>query len=255
MKRLKSRKCALVLAVSCMAFTALASGTSTQDEYLTEEELYLEDDVQTIRVSDPLEPINRLTFKFNDFVYLKIVEPISNVYTAVTPDPVQEGASNFFYNLKYPVRLVGNLLQGRLNGAWVETGRFVVNSTVGVVGIFTPADRLSGFGPIAPEDIGQALGSWGIGEGPYLVLPLFGPSNLRDLGGSIGDNAVNPIREPFSVIDDWDWEWRIAIGATEFVVTSPYFIKRYKQMKGSAFDPYGSLKNAYTQSRRAAVEE
>jgi len=223
--------------------------------YLSEEDFYEEEIEGTIDVSDPLEPINRYTFKFNDFVYLNLVQPLADGYQAVTPDPVEEGANNFFYNLKYPVRLAGNLLQGRFDGAWVETGRFAMNTTVGIAGVFTPADKVNGFAPIPKEDIGQALGSWGLGEGPYLVLPLLGPSNLRDLGGYVGDRAVNPLKEPFSLIDDWNWEWRLALSATEFTVESPSLMDRYLRLKGSAIDPYSSLKNGYTQFRRAAIEK
>jgi phospholipid-binding lipoprotein MlaA len=233
----------------------LPLGAHAAESYLSEEDFYEEEVEGTVDVSDPLESINRYTFKFNDFVYLNLVQPLADGYQAVTPDPVEAGASNFFNNLKYPVRLAGNLLQGRLDGAWVETGRFAINSTVGLAGVFTPADRVDGFAPIPKEDIGQALGSWGVGEGPYLVLPLLGPSNLRDLGGYVGDRAVNPLEEPFSLIDDWNWEWRLALSATEFTVASPRLLERYVRLKGSAIDPYSSLKNGYTQFRRAAIEE
>lgn len=225
------------------------------DSYLSEEDFFEEEIKDSIDVSDPLEAVNRYTFKFNDFVYLNLVQPLADGYQAITPDPVEEGASNFFYNLRYPVRLAGNLLQGRLNGAWVETGRFAINTTVGVAGLWTPADNMEGFAPIPKEDVGQALGSWGLGEGPYLVLPLLGPSNLRDLGGLVGDRAVNPLDEPFSLIDDWNWEWQLALSATEFTVESPRLMDRYMRLKGSAIDPYSSLKNGYTQFRRAAIEE
>lgn len=232
-----------------------ASFLSAQDSYLSEEDFYNEEVNGSVHVYDPLESVNRYTFEFNDFVYLNVLEPIVDGYTAITPDPVEEGASNFFYNLKYPVRLAGNLLQGRLKGAWVETGRFAINSTVGLAGVMTPADKVEGFAPIKPEDVGQAFGAWGIGEGPYLVLPLLGPSNLRDLGGLVGDRAVNPLKEPFSLIDDWNWEWRLAIAGSEFIATSPDILARYKQLKGSAIDPYGSLKNGYTQFRQSAIAE
>lgn len=236
-----------------LIFSAALSASA--QEFLSEEALFEEDVQGTVDIYDPLEEINRYTFQFNDFVILNVVRPLANGYQAITPDPVEEAASNFFTNLKYPVRLTGNLLQGRLKGAWVETGRFAINSTVGVVGIFTPADQVDGFAPIPREDIGQALGSWGIGEGPYLVLPLLGPSNLRDLGGLVGDRAVNPLKEPYSLIDDWDWEWRLALAGSEFVAESPSLVNRYIQMKGSAIDAYSSLKNGYTQFRRAAIEE
>lgn len=240
-----------------LAFGACCLPTSLQaeDDFLTEAELYGEDVTGGLEISDPFESVNRYTFEFNDFVYLNLVQPLADGYQWITPDPVEKGASNFFNNLKYPVRLAGNLLQGRLSGAWVETGRFAINSTVGVLGVFTPADNMSGFEPIPKEDVGQAFGSWGIGEGPYLVLPLLGPSNLRDLGGLVGDRAVNPLQEPFSLIDDWDWEWRLSLGVTEFTVQSPALIERYTRLKGSAIDPYSSLKNAYTQFRQAAIKE
>jgi phospholipid-binding lipoprotein MlaA len=142
-----------------------------------------------------------------------------------------------------------------VKGAWVETGRFAINSTLGLGGIMTPADSINGFEPIKPEDIGQAMGAWGIGEGPYLVLPLLGPSNMRDLGGLIADRSVNPLKEPFSLIDDWDWEWRLALSGSELLTSSPGILARYKQLKGSAIDPYSSLKNGFTQYRRGAVED
>ncbi|MFU8848580.1 MAG: VacJ family lipoprotein [Opitutales bacterium] len=241
----------MTLLLACGVGAALHA----QDDYLSEEDFYDEELNSGLEISDPLEFINRYTFKFNDFVYLNLLEPLADTYQAVTPDPVEKGASNFFRNLKYPVRLVGNLLQGRLKGAWVETGRFAINTTVGVLGVFRPADEISGFAPIPKEDIGQALGSWGVGEGPYLVIPLLGPSNLRDLGGTVGDRAINPFDEPFSLIDDWSWEWQLALAGSEFIVASPSLIERYKRLKGSAIDPYGSLKNGYTQYRRAAIKE
>lgn len=244
-----------LLGLLVLPYAAATQAQTTNEAYLSEDELYNEELSQPVVISDPLETINRYTFKFNDFVYMKVLAPVAKGYTAVTPEPVQRGAINFFQNLKYPVRLAGNLLQGRVEGAWVETKRFAVNSTLGVAGIFRPVDEVEGFAPIPPEDIGQALGSWGVGEGPYLVLPLLGPSNLRDLGGYIGDRAVNPLEEPFSLIDDWDWEWRLALGATELVTTSPIIIKRYIDMKGQSIDPYSAMKNGYIQLRRAAVEE
>lgn len=243
--------------IAWAALFGLASAPflSAQNAYLSDEDFYNEDVTEASDIYDPLESINRYTFEFNDFFYGVVLEPIADGYTAITPEPVQEGANNFFYNLKYPVRLVGNLLQGRFKGAWVETGRFVINSTLGVVGVMTPADNFESFAPIKSEDFGQAMGSWGIGEGPYLVLPFLGPSNLRDLGGLVGDRAVNPLDQPFSAITHWNWEWRLALDGTGLIVSSPNLLERYNQMKGSAIDPYSSLKNGFIQYRRAAVAE
>jgi phospholipid-binding lipoprotein MlaA len=234
---------------------SLPSITTAQGIYMSEDELYGNGVEASTQVSDPFESINRLTFGFNDFVYLNLVQPIADGYAAITPDPVEVGAVNFFRNLQYPIRLAGNLLQGRLHGAWVETGRFVLNSTVGLAGCLDPANTVEALQPIAAEDVGQAFGAWGIGEGPYLVLPLLGPSNCRDLVGILGDRVVNPWQGPFSLIYDWNWEWQLVLGRTAFVVNSPSLLDRYKQMKGTAIDPYGSLKNAYMQNRRAAIKE
>jgi len=220
-----------------------------------DEEFYTSPVDESTNVYDPFESVNRFTFVFNDFVFSNTVQPLVDVYTAIAPDPVEEGASNFFHNLRYPVRLASNLLQCRFKGAWVETGRFAINSTVGIVGILTPADDYEGFAPIKSEDVGQVFGAWGIGEGPYLVLPFLGPSNLRDLAGFFGDRAVNPLKGPFSVIDDWKWEWQLALSGTENIARSPQIIKRYKQLKGSSIDPYSSLRNSYSQYRRGAVAE
>jgi len=220
-----------------------------------DEEFYTSPVDESTNVYDPFESVNRFTFVFNDFVFSNTVQPLVDAYTAIAPDPVEEGASNFFHNLRYPVRLASNLLQFRFKGAWVETGRFAINSTVGIVGILTPADDYEGFAPIKSEDVGQVFGAWGIGEGPYLVLPFLGPSNLRDLAGFFGDRAVNPLKGPFSVIDDWKWEWQLALSGTENIARSPQIIKRYKQLKGSSIDPYSSLRNSYSQYRRGAVAE
>lgn len=247
-KRLFLQYCAFgfILCVSLSAGLA-------EDDFLTEEELYGEIDEEPTVVCDPLESVNRLTFKFNDFIYMNVVKHLAKGYQQVTPDPVERGASNFFKNLGYPVRLGGNLLQGRMQGAWLETERFAVNTTLGVVGVFPAADRFESLQPLQPEDMGQAFGSWGIGEGPYLVLPLLGPSNVRDLFGFLGDRAINPLKKPYSVISDS--EVQTAFGVTEFVVKSPTLMRIYTQMKGGALDPYSSMKNGYSQKRRSMIEE
>ncbi len=255
MKLYKSDKTSL-LALCAAGVTLVLSGSLQAGEaYLSEDALFYEGVDAGIEVSDPFEGFNRYTFALNDFLYQNVMEPIATTYGAITPDPVEVAANNFFDNLRYPVRLAGNLLQGRWRGAWVETGRFAINSTVGIAGMMRPADEIAGFAPIKPEDIGQALGSWGVGEGPYLVLPLLGPSNLRDFGGLIADRSVNPLKEPFSGIRDWGWEWELAFDATDFITSSPEALARYRELKGQAIDPYSSLKNGYTQFRRGAIRE
>lgn len=249
-KRLILQYCAFAFSLCVSLNTGLAEGVY---DYLTEEELYGDFEEQPTEVRDPLESVNRMTFKFNDFIYMNVVKHIAEGYQKVTPDAVERGASNFFKNLGYPVRLAGNLLQGRIKGGWLETERFAVNTTLGVVGVFPAANRFDRLQPLKSEDIGQALGAWGIGEGPYLMLPLLGPSNLRDLFGLVGDRTVNPLKEPYSVIGDS--RVQTALGVSDFVVKSPTLMRIYSQMKDGAVDPYSSMKNGYSQMRRAMIQE
>jgi len=244
--------------IRLLLFTGLvlgASALSGQEDYLSEDDFFEENLAGTIEVSDPLEPLNRVIYHFNDFVYLNVLSPVSDAYQYVTPDPVETAASNFFRNLRYPIRLLGNLLQGRFTGARIETERFLINTTIGIGGLFTPADKVEALAPIPPEGVGQAFGSWGIPEGPYLVLPILGPSNLRDTVGLFVDSAAHVTSEPYSLIDDWNWEWRAGLNASEIIAGSPVLLKAYKSMKGSSIDPYSSLKSAHTQRRRAQVEQ
>lgn len=244
-----------LLVLSVFLGLSYSFNVSAQETFLSEEDFYEQDVDQFSHISDPFESVNRFTFQFNDFVYRNILQPLADRYKAVTPDSIEEGASNFFLNLNYPVRLSSNLIQGRLREMWVETARFAINSTIGFGGLASPADNIEGLSPIKTEDLGQAFGAIGIGEGPYLVIPLLGPSNLRDLGGLIGNRAVNPVKEPFSLIDKWDWEHRLSLSGLDFINSSSGFLKQYNQLKGGAIDPYSSLKNGYTQYRRVAITE
>ncbi len=143
-------------------------------------------------VRDPLEPVNRLFFAFNDKLYFWVVKPVAKGYDAVMPVPVQTGIRNFFANLRTPIRLVNNLLQGELRGAGTELGRFLLNSTVGVAGIFDVADARFNLSPRV-EDLGQTLGRYGLGDGFYICWPVFGPSSLRDSIGLAGDSYLSPL--------------------------------------------------------------
>lgn len=233
-------------------FCVAACGLYAQDDFLSEDDLYGDFEDESQVVNDPLQPINRAIFKFNDFIYVNVVRHVANGYAAITPDFVEKGASNFFQNLKYPVRLAGNLLQGRMKGARIETERFLVNTTLGIGGVYKAANHFDRMQPIESEDVGQALGAWGIGEGPYLVLPLLGPSNVRDLFGMLGDRAVNPLDAPFNAINNG--ELQVVLGAAEFVSSSPGIISLYMQIKESTLDPYSAIKSGYTGRRQSMIK-
>ena len=141
--------------------------------------------------ADPLEPVNRAVFRFNETADRYVLRPAAKGYDKVVPDPVKTGVSNFFSNLFYPTVIVNDLLQLKFQMLAQDFCRFVLNSTFGLGGFLDVATP--GGLPENDEDFGQTLGYWGVGEGWYLMLPLYGPSNNRDLVGRLGDAFTNPV--------------------------------------------------------------
>ena len=192
------------------------------------------------RNRDPFEKVNRATYAFNDALDRMLARPLARAYRNVVPEPARNVVSNFLTNLEYPTTLVNNLLQGKLGAAGTDTLRFVVNSTVGIGGLTDPATR---FGiPSYDEDFGQTLGRWGLPSGPYLVLPVLGPSSLRDVPGRFADRYTNVRRY-------------IGDGSTEYVLlgvdvldTRAELLSLEGALQG-AFDPYALVGDAYLQRR------
>ena len=239
------------LQVLCLALLAAVT-LQAQDDFISEEDLF-EDDFEEIQtISDPLIGLNRSIFKFNHFVYMKILGPVAQTYRTIAPDPVEQGFYNFFDNLKYPVRLAGNLLQFKIEESFQETGKFLVNTTIGVAGFHKASDAFPSLNPPV-EDLGQAFGSWGIGEGFYIVIPFLGPSNLRDLIGRYGDRYPHPVSDPWTVLDDSTD--RFIVNAVDFVTDSPRLLYRYQLFTESAIDPYEAMKDGFTQYRMQQIKE
>lgn len=165
-----------VLAGATLAASGLLSGCATSADH---------------NPADPYESFNRRMYAFNDGLDRAVLEPAAKGYRAVTNPPIREGVGNFFSNLREPVTAANQLLQGKPADAGAAAGRFVINSTIGVVGVF---DTASAMGiQRKTEDFGQTLGVWGVKPGPYLVLPLIGSTNPRDLFGMVGDAAMDPL--------------------------------------------------------------
>ncbi len=143
--------------------------------------------------NDSLEPVNRMIFSINDSLDQLIAEPVARAYVNVTPDPVERGISNIFSNLDDLTNAANSGLQGKMSGLGRSTGRFLINSTLGVAGIFDVAGEMFGIQKSDPEDFGQTLAVWGIGEGPYVVIPFLGPSSLRDAPSRFVDIFTNPM--------------------------------------------------------------
>ncbi len=196
---------------------------------------------------DPIEKVNRGIFWFNDHADMYVLEPTARVWHRALPDPVETSIANFFSNLRFPVVTVNDLLQGKPKPAAVDVARFMVNTTFGVAGFFDPA---SGWGLVRHnEDFGQTLGVWGVGPGPYLVLPLFGPSNVRDTSGLVVDYVLSVY--PWAV-DSWVL---LPVGAVSAVNTRAQILQEVEDAKQASLDYYVFVRNAYYQRRIALVND
>lgn len=193
-------------------------------------------------IPDRVEGFNRAVFKFNDGLYKVTLRPLSKGYAKVVPAPLRRGFGTFFHNLEFPIRFVGNILEGKPGGAVVETGRFVMN-TVTSLGFVATADEI----PALKErssDLGRAFGTWGLGHGTYLILPLLGPTSLRD---GIGQGLSGYFLDPVHYVQGW--KYRAEINAFRITNESPELIASYDQLKAAAIDPYVALRDAYSSRR------
>jgi phospholipid-binding lipoprotein MlaA len=207
-----------------------------------------ETEEEVVQVADPLSPWNRAMFHFNDRLYFWVLKPVARGYRAVIPTPARSGLKNFFHNLTMPVRMVSCILQGKGRAASAELTRFLINSTVGVLGFGNPAKRWPELNP-SEEDLGQALATYGIGNGIYIVWPVLGPSTLRDSVGMVVDWFLKPV----SYVDPT--EASLEIWAFEKVNDTSFRIGDYESLKEAAIDPYVAIRNAYIQYRKKKVEE
>ncbi len=197
--------------------------------------------------SDPWRRLNEGTHAFNETVDRFVLEPLAKGYDFVVPELVQDGVGNFFDNLLVPRTVLNDLLQGEVTSAFRHTGRFLVNTTVGLGGLIDVADE-TGM-EHDPEDFGQTLGRWGVGAGPYLVLPVLGPSTLRDTLALPLDYAANPAF--------WVDEGAVTAGATALSVTNlrAEVIEEIAENRRSAIDYYVFVREAYLQNRAKRVNE
>jgi phospholipid-binding lipoprotein MlaA len=229
----------------------LGSGSEASDDSFTDEEFDLleeELDEQEVKVDDPLEGINRLMFGLNDVLYFWIFEPVAGTYKAVAPEPARLGIRNFFQNVSTPVRYVNCLLQGKGQAADVELRRFLVNTTVGVLGFGDPARDQYGLDPTW-EDLGQTLGAWGMDSGFYIVWPLLGPSTVRDSLGRVGDAFLNPVRYVRPC------ETSLIISGTRIVNEGSFHVGEYEEFKAASLEPYISMRQTYIQYREESIKK
>lgn len=196
---------------------------------------------------DPWEPYNRAVFRFNRKVDSVFLEPVAKGYVKVTPGPVREGVGNFFTNLGYPVDIVNLLLQGKPADSAKATGRFVLNSTVGLLGIFDVASR-TGL-PEYDEDFGQTFGVWGWEKSRYFVVPFFGGTTIRDSLGYIPDVYANVGWQQIE-----DEETLYSLMALDLVHLRSLVLSQEKTVK-EAFDRYKLFRDSYLQRRTYLIND
>lgn len=200
---------------------------------------------------DPLESMNRGVYKFNDVTDKAILKPVATVYKTVTPSPVRKGFSNFFNNLGSITSVLNNMLQLKFANAFSEAGRFVINSTFGIAGFIDVAgmDNV----PKHQEDFGQTLGHWGVGNGAYLVLPLIGPSTVRDATGFVVDGTTtDPLTYTHNI-----GEIRLhnQLRAAQILDRRTQLLDATDILDSASLDPYAFTRDAYLQRRASQVQD
>ncbi len=204
-----------------------------------------------VEVYDPMEGMNRGMFAFNEAVDNVLLEPVARGYRAVVPKPLRSGLRNFLNNLRSPIVFANQVLQGDLPGAGNALARVAINTTVGVGGLFDVA--AAGGIKDEPEDFGQTLAVWGVGHGPYMVLPLLGPSSLRDGTGMLVDSFADPVRlYLFNTGRESVHYVRIGLSALD---KREELLDVLDDLQKNSFDYYAAMRSAYIQRREAMVND
>jgi phospholipid-binding lipoprotein MlaA len=231
----------LIAAVALLSLPVMLAGCSSMPKSP-------EAQAEALEVNDPIEPVNRAVFDVNDFLDRLLIKPLTELYRFAIPDYLRERIANVVANMGEPVVFANNLLQGELKSAGITAGRFLVNTTAGAAGMYEVADEAD----LTKQrgDFGQTLHVWGVGSGPYVVLPLFGPSNIRDAIGLGVDAVMSP------------WQWVAARGGRTIkneVVYSSFaaqgLTKReenldaYEALRSGSLDFYAEMRSVYRQYR------
>lgn len=227
---MQTTACASLLVVACLSLFGCATLPNAQRD-----------------PRDPWERMNRTTFRFNESVDHAVTRPIARTYRKITPRFVQTGVSNFVDNFEYPITIVNDLLQAKFKPFLQDTGRLLINTTVGIGGLFDPASR-AGLDK-NEEDFGQTLGRWGTHPGPYFVIPILGPSDVRDAAGRLPDSYLFA---PQAYINDLPI--RYGLWGLELLDTRAHLLDTEKALEG-VYDRYAFIRNAYLQRRQYQVTD
>jgi phospholipid-binding lipoprotein MlaA len=233
------------------------SGEPAQSQNISDDEYGNVTEEQAVsgegpRVADPLEPWNRAMYNFNDKVYVWLLRPAAEGYEYVLPEGIRGIFSSFYKNIKAPVRIINNLLQGKPGYAGIELAKFVINSTIGVAGFrdcATECFNIKG----READFGQTLGKYGMGHGFYFVWPFIGPSSARDSVGWGVDWTFKPTT--YLGGSEWFNPENVGLYVHESVNTLSFHIGEYEALKGAAIDPYIAMRVIYIQYREKLLKE
>jgi phospholipid-binding lipoprotein MlaA len=219
-----------------------------EDPFASEEE---NSEEYTNDIHDPIEPLNRVFFAFNDKFYFYVAKPVAKGWRKVMPEKARIGLGNVITNFMMPIRLVNNILQLDILGAGEEITRFLANSTVGLAGWFDLAAE-NGL-PLDEEDFGQTLGEYGVGHGFYLVVPFLGPSSLRDTLGDSMDFYLHPFN--YTIVEGNPTEEIIGLKAAKIENTLSLDKDTYEKVVKESIDPYLFMRNAYFQLRESCQKK
>lgn len=226
-------RCSLIVPAGALALSACASVPLESDKAAY---------ASYVEANDPLEPMNRAIFEFNLVADRYVIKPIAEAYGEL-PAGVRKSVRNFIDNLKAPLVFANSVLQGEPKRAGDTLARFVGNTVFGGLGLFDVMDEV----PKHDEDFGQTLAVWGLGEGPFLMLPILGPSNLRDLTGRGVDWFADPVSR---AAGNADLEWaNYAKTGTDGVDERHKLIKPLEDLEKNSLDYYAALRNFYRQKR------
>lgn len=196
---------------------------------------------------DHFERFNRSVYVFNDTLDRAVAKPVAKAYVKVTPAPVRTGVGNFFQNLFYTTVIFNDLLQGKGGQFFADTMRLLVNTTIGIAGLFDPAGQL---GLSAhDEDFGQTLGKWGVPPGPFLMLPVLGPSTMRDTFSLVADHYSEA---DTYLVHGWKAQGGITVGS---LLDKRASLLAADDLLNDSFDPYAFMRNAYLQRREFQVTD
>jgi len=229
----------VLIAMSALALSGCASDRLPPDQAKAAED-----------ANDPFEPMNRTVFDMNQGFDKAVLLPTAQVYVDVVPDGARDSVHNFIDNLDQPVYFANNVLQGDFDHAGSTLGRFVINSTIGIGGLFDVASRWDI--PNHPEDFGITLGKWGVGEGPYLVVPFFGPDNPRDGTGQIVDIFLDPTTY---VHIDGHIYWSAGRELAKAIDLRSRNIDNLDSIERSSVDYYASMRSLYRQLRNNKIRD